>query len=164
TIDNKYLPLVPRTRFTYTGSVQKAPVVDIVTVTRSTPTIDGVKTVEVRDQVFESNVLTEDTLDWYAQDDAGNVWYFGELATQLPAGTHHGSLRRGVRCRPRSSTSRTTRAPNRCPAGRARRRRSRRAARPSRRDRPEARRRRACPGPARRPPRTIRRVCVGNAR
>jgi len=96
TIDNKYLPLAPRTRFTYTGSVQKTPVVDIVTVTRSTPTIDGVKTVEVRDQVFESNVLTEDTLDWYAQDDAGNVWYFGELATQLPAGTHDGSWTAGV--------------------------------------------------------------------
>jgi hypothetical protein len=96
TIDNQYFPLTPGTRFTYQGSVKKAPVVDVVTVTPNTPTIDGVKTVEVRDQVWESGVLTEDTLDWYAQDDAGNVWYFGELATQLPEGTHDGSWTAGV--------------------------------------------------------------------
>jgi len=96
TIDNQYFPLVPGTRFTYKGAAQKEPVVDIVTVTRNTPTIDGVKTIEVRDQVFESDVLTEDTLDWYAQDDQGNVWYFGELATQLPEGTHDGSWTAGT--------------------------------------------------------------------
>jgi hypothetical protein len=95
TIDNQYFPLAPRTRFTYKGHDQKAPVLDVVTVTRNTPTIDGVETVEVRDQVKESGVLTEDTLDWYAQDDEGNVWYFGELATQLPEGTHEGSWTAG---------------------------------------------------------------------
>jgi hypothetical protein len=96
TINNPYFPLVPGTRFTYKGAVQKKPVVDIVTVTHNTPTIDGVKTREVRDQVFEDGVLTEDTLDWYGQDDQGNVWYFGELATQLPADTHDGSWTAGV--------------------------------------------------------------------
>src|SRR5438876_10961924 len=96
TVNNPYFPLVPGTRFTYKGSVKQAPVVDIVYVTHNTPTIDGVKTIEVRDQVYESDVLTEDTLDWYAQDDQGNVWYFGELATQLPAGTHDGSWSAGT--------------------------------------------------------------------
>ena len=96
TIDNRYFPLVPGTRFTYKGAVQKTPVVDTVTVTHKMPTIDGVKTIEVRDRVFEDGVLTEDTLDWYAQDDQGNVWYFGELATQLPDGTHSGSWTAGV--------------------------------------------------------------------
>ena len=96
TINNRYFPLVPGTRFTYKGTAQKEPVVDIVTVTRNTPTINGVETIEVRDQVYESDVLTEDTLDWYAQDDQGNVWYFGELATQLPAGTHDGSWTAGI--------------------------------------------------------------------
>lgn len=96
TIDNPYFPLVPKTTFTYRGFAQKAAVVDTVSVTRNTPTIAGVRTVEVRDQVVEDGVLTEDTLDWYAQDDAGNVWYFGELATQLPAGTHDGSWKAGV--------------------------------------------------------------------
>jgi hypothetical protein len=96
TIDNQYFPLVPGMRFTYNGNVQKTPVVDTVTVTQNTPTIDGVKTVEVRDQVREAGALTEDTLDWYGQDNQGNVWYFGELATQLPAGTHTGSWTAGV--------------------------------------------------------------------
>ena len=96
TINNSYFPVVPGTRFTYKGAVKKTPVVDIVTVTYNTPTIDGVKTIEVRDQVFEAGVLTEDTLDWYAQDEQGNVWYFGELATQLPDGTHTGSWTAGV--------------------------------------------------------------------
>jgi hypothetical protein len=95
-INNPYFSLVPGTRFTYSGTVKKAPVVDIVYVTRNSRTIDGVATVEVRDTVYESGVLTEDTLDWYAQDDAGNAWYFGELATQLPAGTHDGSWTAGV--------------------------------------------------------------------
>jgi hypothetical protein len=96
TIDNQYFPLVPGTRFTYRGNVKQTPVDDIVYVTHNVRTIAGVKTVEVRDQVFESGVLTEDTLDWYGQDDQGNVWYFGELATQLPAGTHDGSWTAGV--------------------------------------------------------------------
>jgi len=96
TIDNPYFPLVPGTKFTYRGTNQKTPVVDIVTVTRNTPTIADVKTVEVRDQVFDAGVLTEDTLDWYGQDDQGNVWYFGELGTQLPAGTHDGSWTAGI--------------------------------------------------------------------
>ena len=96
TIDNQYFPLVPGTRFTYNGTVKQTPVVDIVYVTRNVSTIAGVKTVEVRDQVFESGVLTEDTLDWYGQDNQGNVWYFGEFATQLPAGTHDGSWTAGV--------------------------------------------------------------------
>jgi hypothetical protein len=96
TINNQYFPLVPGTRFTYRGTVKQTPVEDIVYVTHNAPTIAGVKTVEVRDQVFESGVLTEDTLDWYGQDDQGNVWYFGELATQLPAGTHDGSWTAGA--------------------------------------------------------------------
>jgi hypothetical protein len=96
TIDNRYFPLVPGTRFTYSGAFKKTAVVDVVMVTHNMPTIDGVKTIEVRDQVSEDGVLTEDTTDWYAQDDLGNVWYFGELSTELPSGDHTGSWTAGV--------------------------------------------------------------------
>jgi hypothetical protein len=96
TIDNQYWPLVPGTRFTYQGTAQKTSVVDVVTVTHNTPRIAGVRTVEVRDQVYEDGVLAEDTLDWYAQDNQGNVWYFGELSTELPSGDHTGSWTAGV--------------------------------------------------------------------
>ena len=100
TIDNPYWPLVPGTRFTYRGSAQKTTVVDVVTVTHNTPRIAGVRTVEVRDQVYEEvnedAVLTEDTLDWYAQDEQGNVWYFGELSRELPSNDTTGSWKAGV--------------------------------------------------------------------
>jgi hypothetical protein len=95
-ITNPYFPLTPGDLYTYKGNTKKQPVVDTVYVTRKTKTIDGVTTVEVRDRVYESGTLTEDTLDWYAQDDQGNVWYFGELATELPDGTHTGSWTAGV--------------------------------------------------------------------
>jgi hypothetical protein len=40
--------------------------------------INGVPCVEVRDTVLLDGQLKEDTLDWYAQDRDGTVWYFGE--------------------------------------------------------------------------------------
>jgi hypothetical protein len=38
----------------------------------------GVKAVVVRDTVTLNGALKEDTFDWYAQDNEGNVWYLGE--------------------------------------------------------------------------------------
>jgi hypothetical protein len=35
---------------------------------------------------YENDVLVEDTEDWYAQDNDGNVWYFGELAREIKDG------------------------------------------------------------------------------
>jgi hypothetical protein len=32
----------------------------------------------VRDRVYVDGLLIEDTEDWYAQDDNGDVWYMGE--------------------------------------------------------------------------------------
>src|SRR5205085_6449342 len=76
-INNRYFPLTPGDLYTYKGNLKKQSVVDTVYVTHNTPVIDGVTTVEVLDQVYESGTLTEKTLDWSAQDDQGNVWYFG---------------------------------------------------------------------------------------
>lgn len=45
------------------------------------PSILGVATATLRDRAFKDGLLTEDTLDYYAQDTAGNVWYFGEDVT-----------------------------------------------------------------------------------
>src|SRR4029450_3040593 len=44
------------------------------------------KCVEVHDKVTLDGVVTEDTLDWFAQDKAGNVWYFGEESKQIDDG------------------------------------------------------------------------------
>jgi hypothetical protein len=42
------------------------------------PVLLGVQTMIQRDRAFEDGVLVEETLDYYAADSAGNVWYFGE--------------------------------------------------------------------------------------
>ncbi len=42
------------------------------------PTLAGVATSIMTDLAYEDGVLVERTLDYYAQDDAGNVWYMGE--------------------------------------------------------------------------------------
>ena len=59
----------------------------------------GVETRVVHDVVTEDGVPVEDTFDWYAQDDDGNVWYFGEQTTEFedgkPAG-HAGAWEAGV--------------------------------------------------------------------
>jgi hypothetical protein len=96
TITNQYFPLTPGDLYTYTGNVKKLPEVDTVYVTHNTPTVNGVLAVEVRDRVSEGGIPVEDTLDWFAQDDQGNVWYLGEFATQLPDGTHDGSWTAGI--------------------------------------------------------------------
>src|SRR5204863_6765206 len=72
---------------------------DEFAVTHNTRIIAGVTCVEVQDRVFTNGVLTEDTLDWFAQDRAGNVWYFGENTHELEDGlisTIDGSFRAGV--------------------------------------------------------------------
>jgi hypothetical protein len=47
------------------------------------PTILGVQTTTRRDRAFEQGLLVEETFDYYAQDNAGNVWYFGEDVTNF---------------------------------------------------------------------------------
>lgn len=82
-IDNPYFPLVQGSVFTYEveegGQVIETIVVEVPAETK---TILGIETQVVRDRVFRSDgQLREDTLDWYAQDDTGNVWYLGEQVT-----------------------------------------------------------------------------------
>lgn len=77
-IDNPYWPLTPGTTFIYEGLTQGGLERVEVTVTRNTRKIMGVTCVEVRDIVTLKGEVIEDTLDWYAQDLDGNVWYFGE--------------------------------------------------------------------------------------
>ena len=77
-IDNPYFPLHPGMTWHYEGFKEGGSLTDIQTVTNDTKTIMGVPARVVRDTNWEDGLLAEDTFDWYAQDDAGNVWYFGE--------------------------------------------------------------------------------------
>ena len=86
TIDNPYFPLQPGTTFIYGGQMPGGFERDEFAVTHNTRVILGVTCVEVHDSVFTNDVLTEDTLDWFAQDRDGNVWYFGENTHELEDG------------------------------------------------------------------------------
>jgi hypothetical protein len=98
-INNPYLPLIPGTIFTYQGTKDGAPVTDVITVTHQTQVIEGVATTVVTDLVYVSGQLEERTIDWYAQDKQGNVWYFGERTAELQNGhvvSTEGSWKAGV--------------------------------------------------------------------
>ena len=86
TIDNPYYPLTPGTTFFYEGSIDGIPTNEEFYVTHNTKVIMGVTVTVLRDRQFEDGNLVEDTNDWYAQDNIGNVWYFGEDAKQYQDG------------------------------------------------------------------------------
>ncbi len=78
TVDNPYFPLTPGTVFKYSEKTRHGTVEKMVTVTYDTKVILGVPCTVVSDNVTDGVALKEETVDWYAQDKAGNVWYFGE--------------------------------------------------------------------------------------
>jgi hypothetical protein len=85
-IDNHYFPLKPGTTFVYQGNSAGNQERDVMSVTHSTKRIMGVECVVVDDRVWASGKLTEKTFDWYAQDNNGNVWYFGENSKEYKNG------------------------------------------------------------------------------
>src|SRR5262249_39339448 len=85
-INNPYLPMVPGTTFTYVSQTADGVETNVVFVTHNTKVILGVTCTEVHDTVTLNGELTEDTLDWLAQDKQTNVWYFGENTKQLAGG------------------------------------------------------------------------------
>jgi hypothetical protein len=98
TIDNPFFPLPVGAEWVYEGPDELV----TVTVTDQTKTVAmGVECVVVHDEVRdpETNELIEDTLDWYAQDSEGNVWYMGEETAEYLNGevaTTAGSWEAGV--------------------------------------------------------------------
>ena len=77
-IDNPYMPLEPGTTFVYNAETADEFILDNITVTDATREIIGVSCRVVYDVETVDGTVTEETDDWYAQDDDGNVWYFGE--------------------------------------------------------------------------------------
>ena len=99
TIDNPYLPYLPGTRWVYENTSSEGDERIVVTVTEQTRMVQGVRTTVVRDTVTdEDGKVVEDTFDWFAQDTAGNVWYFGEDSTSYEDGkaSKEGSWEAGV--------------------------------------------------------------------
>jgi hypothetical protein len=85
-VDNRYFPLAAGTRWVMEGDGESAGEVTTTKVTTETKTILGVVCTVVRDEVAADGELMELTFDWYAQDAAGNVWYFGEETAEYEGG------------------------------------------------------------------------------
>lgn len=73
-VDHPFLPLVPGTIWRY----QEDETSIVVTVLAEPRVVLGIPCVVVRDTEMEDGRVIEDTYDWFAQDQDGNVWYFGE--------------------------------------------------------------------------------------
>lgn len=97
-VDNPYFPLVPGTTRVYEGLTPRGMEHSEFHITHNTRVILGVTCTEVEDTVKLAGVIIEQTLDWFAQDTAGNVWYFGELSFSFQDGLIadlHGTWRSG---------------------------------------------------------------------
>ena len=69
------------------------------TVTRRTKVIGGIRARVIHDVVRLRGQVVEDTLDWYAQDSGGSIWYLGEATKEYEIGhlvSTKGSWQHGV--------------------------------------------------------------------
>lgn len=92
---NDYFPLDPGLVTVFEGGGEHVE----VTITADTRVIMGVTTHVITDQVFVDGEVQESTTDWYAADNFGNVWYFGEQTAEYENGqitTTEGSWEAGV--------------------------------------------------------------------
>ena len=89
TVDNPWFPLKPGTVLRYSGTDKGIRTTDVFTVTNKTRRVRGGLARIVHDRVYKHGRVVEDTLDWYAQDPSGSVWYFGEATKELDA---HGKV------------------------------------------------------------------------
>jgi len=81
-IDHPFLPFAVGATFVFDGDEHVE-----VEVLPDRKVILGVTVTVVRDRVYEDGELVEDTLDWYAEDRQGNVWYFGEETAEYENGS-----------------------------------------------------------------------------
>jgi hypothetical protein len=99
-IDNPYWPMAPGSIWVSRESDVAGNAVRVdVTVTTRTREILGIEATVVHDKVSDRGELIENTFDWYAQDECGNLWYLGENTKEYENGkvvTTEGSWEAGV--------------------------------------------------------------------
>ena len=100
-VTNPWFPLTPGTTLRYRGGEGDERGKDVFTITRKTKRILGIRATVVHDRIWlDGRGLVEDTLDWYAQDKRGTVWYLGEATKELENGrviSREGSWQAGAR-------------------------------------------------------------------
>jgi hypothetical protein len=94
-INNRWLPLIPGTRFTLAGQANRnrglRPHRVVSTVTELTKVIDGVRARVVLELDINDGQLQEAELAFHAQDNAGNVWNLGEYPEEYEDGRFVGA-------------------------------------------------------------------------
>ncbi len=83
---NPYFPLDAGKVSTLKGTIvgddgTPGPFTFVRTILGQGPVVMGVQTVAIQDDEYEGDLLTERSVDYYATDAAGAVWYFGEDVT-----------------------------------------------------------------------------------
>jgi hypothetical protein len=95
TVDNPMFPLVAGTQFVYQGKVVEGGEPKrhsvVFTVTDLSKVVDHVRTVVAWDRDFLEGRLQEQELAFFAQDDKGNVWNFGEYPEEYEHGKFAGA-------------------------------------------------------------------------
>jgi hypothetical protein len=101
-LTNPYFSFQPGKKYIYEGGTSDG--VERIEIERrpTTKVVNDITCVVIRDRVYIADKLVEDTDDWFAQDNSGNVWYMGEYVTDYnPDGSvkdHAGSWEAGVDC------------------------------------------------------------------
>ena len=89
-IDNEWYPLQPGTKWVFGGTTTESN--EVIphrlefTITDLTKEIQGVRTVVAWIEDFSDGELVEKEIAFYAQDNDGNVWYFGEHPEEIAGG------------------------------------------------------------------------------
>jgi hypothetical protein len=84
--DHAFFPLVPGSEWRYAGFEDGLPRREDVSVLKDPAVILGVSCAVLVERVHVSGELTEMTTQYYAQDDLGNVWRFGEESIEYDHG------------------------------------------------------------------------------
>jgi hypothetical protein len=94
-VDNVLFPLTPGTEWVYEGTVteegETTPHRVVFTVSAMVKEIDGVLTRVVWDRDYNDGVLEESELAFFAQDDDGTLWRFGEYPEEFADGRFDGA-------------------------------------------------------------------------
>lgn len=85
-VTNPFFPLSPGSTQHYRGETADGVETIVTEVLSDTRTILGITATIVHDQVFLDGELIEDTFDWYAQQNTGDVWYLGEDSKEIENG------------------------------------------------------------------------------
>jgi hypothetical protein len=87
---NRWLPMAPGIQAVQKGYVfvggRRLPHIRVTTVTNVTKMINGVRAVLVLDQDFDGGQLSEQAIDYLAEDVGGNVWYLGSYTEAYEGG------------------------------------------------------------------------------